>query len=632
MKPISPPKEFKERALIKDEKVYEEGRDIEKFWEERAKELHWYKKWDKVLESDPPYYKWFLNGKLNASYNCLDRWIDTPKKNKVAYKWEGENGEMKTLTYYDLYRKVNKFANVLKKLGVKKGNVVTIYLPMILELPIAMLACARIGASHSVVFAGFSAESLKDRMENADSRYLVTVDGYYRRGKLLNHKAKADEAVKDLDLKAVVVVKRGENEVKTGKNDHWWEELMKEADASCEPEAMDSEDLLFLMYTSGTTGKPKGVMHTTGGYLTGVTTTMKWIFDVKDDDIYWCTADIGWITGHSYIVYAPLALGTTSIMYEGSPDYPTPSRWWEIVEKYGVTIFYTAPTAIRMFMKWGKKWIKNDLSTLRLLGSVGEPINPEAWMWYFKNIGGERCPIVDTWWMTETGMILISPLPGITELKPGSATRPFPGISAEVRDKNGSLPQGKKGDLVITKPWPAMLRGLYKAPERYEEEYWSKHGPDKFYTDDGARIDEDDYFWLLGRIGDVLNVAGHRLGTAEVESALVAHRAVAEAAVVGVPHEIKGQVPFAYVTLEGDTEPSEELKGELMKQVAKIIGPTARPEEIVFTEDLPKTRSGKIMRRVLKNLATNGEIGDITTLQDPEIVEDLKKKVGYKGS
>jgi len=624
-----PPEEFKKNAIVKDEGVYEEGEDYIAFWEKRAEEMiDWYKKWDKVLEVDEPYYKWFINAKLNASYNCLDRWIERGKGNKIAYIWEGELGEVRKLTYQELYEEVNKFANALKEMGVKKGDVVSIYLPMIPELPIAMLACARIGAPHSVIFAGFSAEAFKDRVEDAGARYIITCDGYYRRGKLLNHKEKTDEGLKNVDVEKVVVVKRAGNEVemKEGR-DVWWNDVVEGKSTECPPEEMDAEDLLFLMYTSGTTGKPKGVMHTTGGYMVGVATTMKWVFDVRDDDIYWCTADIGWITGHSYIVYGPLANGVTSVMYEGAPDYPKPDRWWEIVEKYGVTILYTAPTAIRLMMKIGEEWPnKHDLSSLRLLGSVGEPINPEAWLWYYRVIGKERCPIVDTWWMTETGMHVITPLPGITPLKPGSATFPFPGLKAEVRDENGVCPPGQKGELVITRPWPSMLRGLYNAHEKYVEEYWSKYGFGNFYTGDGAVVDEDGYFWLLGRIGDVINVAGHRLGTAEVESALVSHEAVAEAAVVGISHEIKGQTPFAYVVLKEGVKESEELKKELIKHVVKVIGPTAKPEDILFVRDLPKTRSGKIMRRILRGLAENGEItGDITTLRDPEVVHEIKE-------
>ena len=628
-KVFSPPAEFKEKAWVKSDDVYKEGEDHIKFWEKRAEEMiDWFKKWDKVLEVDEPYYRWFINAKLNASYNCLDRWIERGKGDKLAYIWEGELGEVRKFTYKQLYEEVNKFANALKEMGVKKGDVVSIYLPMIPELPIAMLACARIGAPHSVVFAGFSAEAFRDRVEDAGSKYVITCDGYYRRGKLLKHKEKTDEGIAGMDIKKVIVVKRADGNVpmKEGR-DVWWHDIVDGKPAECPPEEMDAEDLLFLMYTSGTTGKPKGVMHTTGGYMVGVTTTMKWVFDVKDDDVYWCTADIGWITGHSYIVYGPLANGVTSVMYEGAPDYPKPDRWWEIVEKYGVTILYTAPTAIRLMMKLGEEWPNNhDLSSLRLLGSVGEPINPEAWLWYYRVIGKERCPIVDTWWMTETGMHIIAPLPGVTPLKPGSATFPFPGLKAEVRDEKGVCPPGQKGELVITRPWPSMLRGLYNAHEKYVEEYWSKYGFGNFYTGDGAVVDEDGYFWLLGRIGDVINVAGHRLGTAEVESALVSHPAVAEAAVVGISHEIKGQTPFAYVVLKEGMQESEELKKELIKHVVKVIGPTAKPEDILFVRDLPKTRSGKIMRRILRGLAEKGEIiGDITTLRDPDIVHEIKE-------
>ena len=627
-----PSEAFKKKAVIQDEAIYKQGQNIETFWAEQAKMLKWDKKWDQVLERNPPYYKWFLNGKINASVNCLDRWITPDEKDKIAYIWEGEMGEVRQYTYEQLYREVNKFANVLKTVGVKKGDIVSLYMPVIPELPIAMLACARIGAPHSVVFAGFSAESLRDRMENAESKFLITVDGYYRRGKVLNHKQKSDEAVDQLDVTKVVVVKRGGNDITMVPNrDQWWHELMADADDYCKPAEIDSEDLLFLMYTSGTTGKPKGVMHSTGGYLTGVLTTMKWVFDLQDDDIYWCTADIGWITGHSYMVYGPLAAHTTSILYEGSPDYPSPARWWELIEKYKITILYTAPTAIRMFMRWGAQWLeKHDLTSLRLLGSVGEPINPEAWLWYYRHVGNNSCPIVDTWWMTETGMQMITPLPGVLPLKPGSATRPFPGVSIEIRGPSGVLPPGEKGEMVITQPWPSMLRGLYKAPDKYMEEYWGKYGPEAFFTGDGAIIDQDNYLWLLGRMGDVLNVAGHRLGTAEVESALVDYPSVTEAAVVGIPDEIKGQVPFAYVSLAAGVETSDDLKDKLMKHVSKIIGPTARPKDIIFSDDLPKTRSGKIMRRVLRNLATHEDIGDITTLKNPEIVQVIRERLEKK--
>jgi acetyl-CoA synthetase len=555
------------------------------------------------------------------------------KGDKLAYIWEGELGEVRTFTFAQLHAEVCRCANALKSMGVKKGDVVSLYLPMIPELPIAMLACARIGAPHSVVFGGFSADALRDRMEDAQSRYLITCDGYYRRGKPLDHKSKTDESIERVDVEKVIVVRRTGKDVpmKEGR-DIWWDDALAEQDTECPPEELDAEDLLFLMYTSGTTGKPKGVMHTTGGYLVGTTTTMKYVFDVRDDDVYWCTADIGWITGHSYIVYGPLATGTTGIIYEGAPDYPEPNRWWDIVEKYGVTILYTAPTAIRLAMKLGEKWPdQHNLDSLRLLGSVGEPINPEAWLWYHRVIGKGRCPIVDTWWMTETGMHIITPLPGVTTLKPGSATFPFVGLQAEVRDQNGVCPPGQKGDLVITRPWPSMLRGLYNAHDKYVEEYWSKYGNGNFFTGDGAVVDADGYLWLLGRIGDVINVAGHRLGTAEVESALVSHESVAEAAVVGVPHDIKGQVPFAYVVLKQGLTGDDDLKKTLIRHVTKVIGPTARPDDILFVDDLPKTRSGKIMRRILRGLAENGEIvGDLTTLRNPEIVQEIQHGLSGK--
>jgi len=627
---FTPSQEFNKKAWVNSKIIYEEAEDYESFWEKQAENLvDWYEKWDQVLDKKPPYYKWFINGKLNLSYNCLDRWVEQGRGEKLAYIWESEDGDVEKYTYNDLLREVKKFANVLRTIGVKKGDVVSIYLPMIPELPIAMLACARIGAPHSVVFAGFSANSLRDRSIDADVKHVITCDGYSRRGKMLNHKSKTDEAMDGLDMKCIVVKRANTTVTMVEGRDYWWHELMENADEKCKPEVLDAEDLLFLMYTSGTTGKPKGVMHTSGGYLVGVTTTMKFVFDIMDDDVYWCTADIGWITGHSYIVYGPLAMGATSVMYEGTPDYPEPDRWWKIVEKYGVTIFYTAPTAIRMCMKLGEEWVnKCDVSSLRLLGSVGEPINPEAWRWYYTVVGKENCPIVDTWWMTETGMHIITPLPGITALKPGSATFPFPGLKAEVRDANGEVPNGQKGELVITRPWPAMLRGLYKAHDKYVEEYWTKYGPEAYFTGDGAIVDKDGYLWLLGRVGDVLNVAGHRLGTAEVESALVEYEAVAESAVVGIPNELKGQVPFAYVVLRRGYEGNDELKKSLMKHVSKVIGPTARPHEVMFVEDLPKTRSGKIMRRILKNIASGEEeLGDITTLKNPEIVAEISQKM-----
>jgi acetyl-CoA synthetase len=629
---FDPPREFVQRANVKDPKVYEEARrDPEGFWASFARELEWFKPWKKVLEWNPPYAKWFVGGKINASYNCLDRHIKGPRKNKAAIIWEGEPGDTRTLTYFELYREVNKFANVLKGLGIKKGDRVAIYLPMIPELPIAMLACARIGAPHTVVFSAFSAKALQERIDDSKAKLLITADGYYRGGKVEQLKERADEAAAaSPSIEKVIVVKRIGRDIpmKEGR-DLWWDELMKVVPQYCEPEEMDSEDMLYILYTSGTTGKPKGVVHTTGGYLVGVYATMKWIFDIKEEDTFWCTADIGWVTGHSYIVYGPLACGATSLIYESVPNYPQPDRFWELVEKYNVNIFYTAPTAIRSFMRDGEEWPnKHDLSSLRLLGSVGEPINPEAWMWYHRVIGKERCPIVDTWWQTETGMILISPLPGLTRTKPGSATFPFPGVEAEVVDKDGNpVPPGKGGYLVITRPWPAMLRTIYGDPARYEK-YWNQV-PGIYFTGDGAKKDEDGYFWIVGRIDDVINVSGHRLSTMEVESALVEHPAVVEAAAVGKSHPLKGQALTAFVILAPGYEESPALVQELRNKVAEVIGPIAKPDEIIFVPDLPKTRSGKIMRRILKDLAERRELGDTTTLRDPAIVDEIRKKMGY---
>lgn len=625
-----PPKSFSEKANIKDENIYEEAKnDREGFWAKFANELHWFKKWDRVLEWDPPHAKWFVGGKINVSYNCVDRHIQTGVRNKAAIIWEGEQGDQRTLTYWDLYREVNKFANVLKSLGVEKGDRIAIYMPMIPELPIAMLACARVGAVHTVVFGGFSAESLRDRINDAQAKVLITADGGYRRGGIIPLKHDADYAIKETpSIKHVVIVERGRFplRIKEGR-DHWWHRLMQEAKPYCEPEPMDAEDMLYTLYTSGTTGKPKGIIHTTGGYLTGVYATTKLVFDLKDDDVYWCTADIGWVTGHSYVVYGPLALGATVVMYEGAPDWPDRDRFWQIVEKYGVTIFYTAPTAIRAFMKWGIEWLKkHNLSSLRLLGTVGEPINPEAWMWYHKYVGQEKCPVVDTWWQTETGMILITPLPGITPLKPGSATKPFPGVDADVLNEKGESVKIGGGYLAITSPWPAMLRGIYGDPERYIEQYWSKWNKGIYFTADGAKRDEEGYFWLLGRVDDVMSVAGHRISTMEVESALVDHPGVAESAVVGIPHEIKGQVIVAFVTIKDNHSPGKEMEDELKEHVVKKIGSIARPERIIFSADLPKTRSGKIMRRLLRDIAEGKVLGDTTTLADPGIVEKLKEK------
>ncbi len=629
-----PPKEFKKNANIDDPGIYEYAeKNYEKFWEEFAERLDWYEKWDEVLEWNPPYAKWFLNGKINASYNCVDRHVENGKGDKTAIIWEGEpTDETKEYTFTELKDEVCKFANALKELGVEKGDIVTFYLPMIPELAIGLLACSRIGAPHSVVFGGFSPTALHERLEDSQSKVLVTADGYYRRGKELKMWENALEALENATSvdKVIAVDRLGRDDITLDEErDVYYHEITENQATECEPEKMDSEDMLFLMYTSGTTGKPKGVVHTTGGYLTGTSATHKWVFDIKDDDIYWCTADIGWITGHSYIVYGPLANGTTTIMYEGSPDYPDKDRFWEIVEKYDVTVLYTAPTAIRLFMKWGRKYPdKHDMSTLRLLGSVGEPINPKAWEWYHEVIGGGNCPIVDTWWQTETGMILITPLPGITDLKPGSATKPFPGLKADIYDAEGnSLPPNQGGYLVIKRPWPSMLRTLYEDPERYEDTYWSEYSSDIYFAGDGARVDEDGYFWVVGRIDDVLNVAGHRLSTMEMESALVDHPAVAEAAVVGRPDEVKGHVPVAYVILEGEREGSEELVQELRSHVGKIIGPIGKPAAVRFSSDLPKTRSGKIMRRILKKLEAGEDYGDTSTLRNPNIVEQLKKMV-----
>jgi acetyl-CoA synthetase len=627
------PASFVKSAHVKSESIYKEAeKDFEGFWAKAAENLDWYKEWDKVLDWDPPTVKWFEGGKINASYNCLDRHVQTWRKNKAAIIWEGEPGEQRVYTYQDLYREVNKFANVLKTLGVRKGDRVTIYLPMIPEMVIAVLACARIGAPHSVVFGGFSAESLSDRIQDAESKILITADGGFRRGNIVRLKENADRALEKCPfVENVVVVHRGVIDSSrvpfSSGRDVWWHRLMESMPLTCQVEEMDAEDILYILYTSGTTGIPKGVVHTTGGYLVGTNLTTKWVFDLKDDDVYWCTADVGWVTGHSYIIYGPLTNGATVVMYEGSPDYPEKDRFWSIVEKYGVTVFYTAPTAIRAFMKWGDNFPgRHNLTTLRLLGTVGEPINPEAWMWYYRVIGNEKCPIVDTWWQTETGMILITPLPGVTALKPGSATRPFPGLDAEVVNEKGNKTEG--GYLVLKKPWPAMLRTIYKDPERYKE-YWSKV-PGMYFTGDGCKRDSDGYFWLLGRVDDVMNVAGHRISTMEVESALVAHDAVAEAAVIGKSHELKGQAIAAFVTLKNTVQGSPMLIQELTEHVAEKIGPIAKPEAIFFTAELPKTRSGKIMRRLLRDIAEGKALGDTTTLADPSVMEDLKQQYEEK--
>jgi acetyl-CoA synthetase len=626
-----PPAGWRETAHASDPSVYARAAaDPEAFWAEFARELEWIQPWTQVVDWKAPYAKWFVGGKLNISANCLDRHIRTARRNKAALIWEGEPGDRRTLTYFDLHRQVSQFANVLRSLGVKKGDRVALYMPLIPELAIAMLACARIGAVHSVVFGGFSADALRDRVNDAQATVLVTADGGYRRGQIVPLKQMADEALKDTpSIRHVVVVQRQAGtafsiHMKEGR-DHWYHNLMQDAGASCPPEPMDSEDMLYILYTSGTTGKPKGIVHTTGGYLVGVYATTKWVFDLKDEDVYWCTADIGWVTGHSYVVYGPLAAGASVVMYEGAPDWPQKDRFWALIEQFGVTIFYTAPTAIRAFMKWGKEWpAGRNLDSLRLLGSVGEPINPEAWMWYQEHIGRGRCPIVDTWWQTETGHILITPLPAIIATKPGSATKPFPGVSAEVRTAAGETVKEGGGLLALTRPWPGMLRGIYGDPERYVQQYWSKWKDGVYFTGDGARIDKDGYLWLLGRVDDVLNVAGHRIGTMEVESALVDHPKVAEAAVVGRTHEIKGQAVAAFVTLKEGASPSEGLIDELKEHVVRKIGALARPDQILFAADLPKTRSGKIMRRLLRDIAEGKALGDTTTLADPNVVARLK--------
>lgn len=619
---------FKKNTLVVGTHLYEEAdRDYEAFWARQASELvEWSRPWDTICEWNLPFSKWFVGGQTNVSYNCLDRHVLAGKGDKVAFHFEGEPGDTRTVTYAQLLDEVQKFANVLKGLGVAKGDRVNIYLPMIPEAAVVMLACARIGAAHSVVFGGFSSQALADRINDAEAKVLITADGGYRRGEVFALKPQADEAVENAkSITAVVVVKRGGNavEMQAGR-DHWYHELMATADAVCPAEPMDSEQLLFLLYTSGTTGKPKGIMHTTGGYLTHVTYTHKYVFDLNPEkDIFWCTADVGWITGHSYIVYGPLSNGATQVMYEGVPNYPANDRMWEIIEKYKVTIFYTAPTAIRTFMKWGvEEPAKRDLSSLRLLGSVGEPINPEAWMWYHENIGRGNCPIVDTWWQTETGGIMISPLPGATTTKPGSATFPLPGIGAELLDDEGKVVTHGGGYLTLTHPWPGMLRGIWKDPERYKDAYWSRF-EGRYFAGDGAKLDDDGYLWLLGRVDDVMNVSGHRISTTEVESALVSHPSVAEAAVVGANDATTGQAIIAYVTLVGGMEVDEQV---LRNHVANEIGAIAKPKTIYFTPDLPKTRSGKIMRRLLRDVAEGRNLGDTTTLADANVVNELQKR------
>ena len=622
-----PPEGFRRTAHVRDATVYERARaDREGYWAEWARQLEWIRPWDRVLEWQPPHAKWFVGGKLNVSANCLDRHVRGAKRDKVALHWEGEPGDTRRITYGELHAEVNRCANALKQLGVARGDRVAIYMPMVPEVAVAMLACARIGAPHTVVFGGFSAESLRDRITDAQAKVLVTADGGYRRGTVVPLKQNADEAVKDCPtIKRVVVLKRvGTDVPMTAGRDVWWHDVVPQAAARCEPEAMDSEDPLYILYTSGTTGKPKGILHTTGGYLTQAYATTKWVFDLTDDDVFWCTADVGWVTGHSYVVYGPLALGVTQVMYEGAPDHPVRDRFWDICQRHGVTVFYTAPTAIRAFMKWGVDLpAKHDLTRLRLLGSVGEPINPEAWMWYHEHIGGKRCPIVDTWWQTETGGIMITPLPGVTVTKPGSGTVPFPGIEADLLDGEGKRVEVGGGYLAITSPWPGMARTIWGDDERYRSVYWSKW-KNVYFPGDGAKRDEDGYFWILGRVDDVLNVAGHRIGTMEVESALVDHPAVAEAAVVGRAHDLKGQALAAFVTLKEGKTPDDKLREELKAHVVKKIGALARPDDILFTADLPKTRSGKIMRRLLKDIAEGRTLGDTTTLADPAVVDRLK--------
>jgi acetyl-CoA synthetase len=627
---------FSRQAHIESMERYQELyrrsiEDPEGFWAEiAAGELEWDEGWERVLEWDPPFARWFVGGRLSVAHNCLDRHLQAGRGDKIAYIWEGEPGEVRTLTYQELHEEVCRFANALRGLGVDQGDRVAIYLPMIPELPIAMLACASIGAIHSVIFGGFSPEALRDRVNDAEAKVLVTADGGYRRGKVVPLKANADEAVSEApSVEAVVVVRRtGETVPFQPGRDHWWHELREEASPEHSPVAVEATDPLFILYTSGTTGKPKGVVHATGGYLTMVHITTKWLFDLKDQDIYWCSADIGWVTGHTYIVYGPLSNGATIFMYEGAPDWPARDRFWEMIQRHRINIFYTAPTAIRAFMAWGdEEPAKHDLSSLRLVGTVGEPINPEVWRWYRRTIGGDHCPIVDTWWQTESGAALISPFPGATPLKPGSCTLPFPGVDAEVVDGKGSpVPRGQTGFLVIRRPWPGMLSTLYHDPGKYKEAYWSQI-PGMYFSGDGARRDEDGYFWILGRVDDVINVSGHRLGTAEVESALVSHPAVAEAAVVGFPHSLKGEGIFAFVTLtksDGRT-PNDELAKELQEHVGRQIGPIARPDEIRFTDFLPKTRSGKIMRRLLREIASGSSArGDTTTLEDVSVLEKLR--------
>jgi acetyl-CoA synthetase len=631
---FEPPAEFQKKALLKDPAVYEQAAaDPLAWWERQADDLHWFSRWEQLLDdSRPPFYKWFVGAKINASYNCLDRHVEAGRGDRVAYHWRGEEGQEREITYAELLAEVKRFANALKDLGIGKGDVVGIYLPMIPEVVVSMLACARIGAPHNVVFGGFSAEAVRERMEFSQAKALITVDGAARKGKTAPVKERVDEVMGDLATLEKIVVVRSKGtpvEMRAGR-DVFYDEILAAADAECTAEPLDAEHPLYILYTSGSTAKPKGILHTTGGYLTGVTATHKYVFDLKpQSDVYWCAADVGWVTGHSYIVYGPLCNGATSVMWEGAPDYPDRGIWWEIVERYGVSILYCAPTAIRACIKWGPQWpAKHDLTSLRLLGTVGEPINPKAWLWYHKVIGGERCPIVDTWWQTETGAIMITPLPGITATKPGSATQPFPGVFAEVRDESTGEPIDEgQGLLVLTRPWPSMLRTLYKEEDRFVETYFARFGRETYLVGDAARKDRDGYFWVIGRIDDVVNVSGHRLSTAEVESAIVAHADVAEAAVIGQFDEDTGQAIVAFVTLQGDLDGDDQTVAGIRETVAERIGKFARPKRIIWTDDLPKTRSGKIMRRLLRDIAEGRALGDVTTLRDPAVTAQLEERV-----
>jgi acetyl-CoA synthetase len=623
-----PSPDFIARSAVQDRSLYDKAAaDPEAFWSEQAESLTWFRRWDTVLEWDPPFAKWFGGGRLNVSYNCLDRHVEAGRGDRVAYYWEGEPGDRLTITYAELLEQVCKCANALKELGVTRGDRVAIYMPMIPELPIAMLACARIGAPHTVVFGGFSATALADRINDAQAKLVVAADGGFRRGSASGLKANVDDAVQSTpSIERVLVARRtGQDVSMTDGRDIWWHDIVPGQSATCEPEEMESEDMLYLLYTSGTTAKPKGILHTTAGYLLQAACSHRWVFDLQDNDIYWCAADVGWVTGHTYIVYGPLANCSTGVIYEGTPDHPSWERWWEIIERYKVSILYTAPTAIRAHMKHGAGYAdKHDLSSLRVLGTVGEPINPEAWMWYHEHIGGGRCPVVDTWWQTETGAAMIAPIPSLTTTKPGSATFPLPGIVADVVDDAGrSVPLGQGGYLVLEQPWPGMLRGIYGDPERYKQTYWSRF-PGKYFPGDGCKRDEDGYYWLLGRVDDVMNVSGHRLSTTEIESALVSHPTVAEAAVVGQPDDLTGEAVFAFVILRSGNEPEDQLAATLKQHVGHEIGPIARPKQIMFTPDLPKTRSGKIMRRLLRDIAANRPLGDTTTLADAGVVETIR--------